>query len=254
MPPHDEAVTALNLDGSVAWVWRPREIDNDDLSFGGVPNLFQIETTTVPGGDPITVDVVGVGNKDGTYYVMDRDGVNRRFTDEVVDHGSSNFPYWTTKVVAGGSFSGIIATAAVDQDRGQIYISIPFPQRGNPKEPNVHALDMNTGKILWQRDLQLGSFAPTSAIPGLVFTGSLATGAINVFDADTGEKLHAIPGIGIPAIASGIVVNDGIIMTGGGIGARGPITGDFPSTATITSFIPNNITALCVPGTASCPL
>jgi hypothetical protein len=251
MPPHDEAITALNLDGSVAWHWRPREIDNDDLSFGGVPNLFKIETTTVPGGDSITVDVVGVGNKDGTYYVLDRDGINKRFTDEVVDYRSSDFPYWTTKVVKGGSFSGIIATAAVDQDARRIYFSSPFQDISKPQKPNVHALDMDTGGILWQKDLILGSFAPTSAIPGVVFTGSVVA-KIHAFDAESGEKLYASPNIGDTSVASGVVINDGILIVGGGIGARSPITGDFPSISTTNSWIPNNITALCVPGTTNC--
>lgn len=253
MPPHDEAITALNLDGTVAWRWRPREIDNDDLSFGAVPNLFQIKTTTVPGGDPITVDVVGVGNKDGTYYVLDRDGVNRRFIDEVVDYRSTNFPYWQTKVVEGGSFSGIIATAAVDQDSRRIYFSSPYQDIENPQTPNVHALDMDTGDVLWQKDIPLGSFAPTSAIPDVVFTGSVMS-KIFAWDAETGEQLYASGNIANPAVASGVVVNNGIIIVGGGIGARSPVTGEFPSTATQTSWIPNNITALCVPGTANCPL
>ena len=34
MPPYDEALFALTLDGDPAWVWRPREVDNDDLAFG----------------------------------------------------------------------------------------------------------------------------------------------------------------------------------------------------------------------------
>ena len=253
MPPHDEAVTALNLDGSVAWVWRPREIDNDDLSFGGVPNLFQIETTTLPGGEPITVDVVGVGNKDGTYYVMDRDGINQRYTEEVVDDRSADFPYWRTRVVEGGSFSGIISTAAVDQEREQVYFTNPYQDLDNPQRPNVHALDMNTGEVLWQKDLPLGSFAPTSAIPGLVFTGSVIS-KIYAFDADTGEMLYASPNIGDTSVASGVVVHDGIVLVGGGIGARSPVTGEFPNTSTRNSWIPNNVTALCVPGTTACPL
>jgi len=253
MPAHDEAITALNLDGSVAWHWRPREIDNDDLSFGGVPNLFQIETTTVPGGESITVDVVGVGNKDGTYYVLDRDGINKRFTDEVVDYRSSTFPYWRTKVIEGGSFSGIIATAAVDKERGRIFFSSPYQDLENPQTPNVHALDMHTGEIVWQRDIPLGSFAPTSAIPGVVFTGSVLA-KIYAFDADTGEQLYASPNIGDTSVASGVVVNDGILIVGGGIGARSPVTGEFTSISTKNSWKRNNVTALCVPGTTNCPL
>jgi hypothetical protein len=68
------------------------------------------------------------------------------------------------------------------------------------------------------------------------------------------EHLLALEGIGTPAVASGAVVNDGILLVGGGIGARSPVTGDFPSTSTTTSWFPNNITVLCVPGTTNCPL
>jgi hypothetical protein len=253
MPPHDEAVTALNLDGSVAWVWRPREVDNDDLAFGGVPNLFRMTTTTIPGDEPITVDVVGVGNKDGTYYVMDRDGINRRYTDTVVDSDSADFPYWYTNVVEGGSFSGIISTAAVDRELGQVYFSNPYQLLSAPQHPNVHALDMHTGEVRWQRDLPLGSFAPTSAIPGVVFTGSVLQ-KIYAFDAVTGEQLYASDIIGNTSVASGVVVHKGIVLVGGGIGARHPVTGEFPDTATENSWIPNNVTALCVPGVEGCPL
>ena len=42
MPPYDEAIFALGLDGTPAWRWRPREVDNADLAFGAVPNLFTI--------------------------------------------------------------------------------------------------------------------------------------------------------------------------------------------------------------------
>ena len=253
MPPHDCAITALTLDGSLAWTWRPREIDNGDLSFGAVPNLFQIQTTTIPGGEAITVDVVGVGSKDGTYYVMDREGVNKRYTEQVVDHRSADFLYWSTKVVPGGSFSGIIATAAVDQQRERVYFSSPYQSLTNPQRPNVHALAINTGAVVWQRELPLGSFAPTSAIPGVVFTGDVLT-KIHAWDADTGEQLWSSPDIGNTSVASGAVVNDGILFVGGGIGARHPITGAFPDTSTANSWIPNNITAFCVPGTANCPL
>jgi len=253
MPPHDEAVTALDFDGGVVWVWRPREIDNGDLSFGGVPNLFRITTTTLPGGEPLAVDVVGVGNKDGTYYVMDRDGVNRRYTEEVVDYTSAEFPYWRTKVVEGGSFQGIISTAAVDQELERVYFSNPNTELEDSQRPNAHALDMNTGEVIWQRDLPLGSFAPTSAIPGVVFTGSVLF-KFHAFDARTGEQLYASPNVGNTSVASGIVVHKGIVLTGGGIGARHPVTGQFSDDSTQNSWIPNDVTALCVPGTAGCPL
>ena len=38
MPAYDEAIVALDFNGYPAWRWRPREVDNDDLAFGGAPN------------------------------------------------------------------------------------------------------------------------------------------------------------------------------------------------------------------------
>ena len=70
MPRYDEALVALRTDGTPAWSWRPREVDNDDLAFGAAPNLFTIDVDGTP------TEVVGIGGKDGTYYVLDRDGVN----------------------------------------------------------------------------------------------------------------------------------------------------------------------------------
>ena len=40
MPAYDEAIVALDFNGNPAWRWRPREVDNADLAFGAVPNLF----------------------------------------------------------------------------------------------------------------------------------------------------------------------------------------------------------------------
>src|SRR5690606_29734657 len=99
MPPYDSAIFSLTLDGEPRWVWRPRDVDNDDLGFGGVPNLFRVEI----GGE--MRDVVGVGMKDGHYYLLDRDGTNE-ITGRVE-------PYWKTRVVTGGAIGGIISSAAV---------------------------------------------------------------------------------------------------------------------------------------------
>ena len=145
MPPFDEALVALHFDGTPAWRWRPREVDNDNLAFGATPNLFQIEI------DGMRRDVVGVGNKDGTYYVLDREGVNVRTGVRWDDANPVALPYWSTQVVPGGNPGGIIATAAVDAQAGRIYVSTapgsldPF----TPQRPTVHALDKNTGAILW---------------------------------------------------------------------------------------------------------
>src|SRR5581483_6665176 len=113
MPPFDAAIVALHFDGTPAWRWRPRDVDPSDFDFGAVPNLFSI---TVNG---TSHDVVGSGCKDGTYYVIDRDGVNPitgAHADPVTS--PSDLPYWTRNVVPGGDVGGILATAAVDEAAG----------------------------------------------------------------------------------------------------------------------------------------
>jgi outer membrane protein assembly factor BamB len=235
MPPYDEAIFSLTFDGDPVWVWRPREVDNADLAFGGVPNLFEIEF----GG--ATRQVVGVGNKDGTYYVLDRDGTN-----EVT---GAIEPYWQTNVVPGGDIGGIISTASVDEGARRIYFSTAAgesPAHNPPKpsqQPTLHALDMDTGAIVWQNDAahgfgppQLPSFGPTSASPGVVYFGQLPAAQLRVHDAANGAQLAKVDLAGI-ALASMATVRDGTVLVGEGIAIPG---------------IPADLTALCVPGTTGC--
>ncbi len=245
MPPYDEALLVLNFAGEAVWRWRPREVDNDDLAFGAAPNLF----TAVIAEEERAV--VGIGNKDGTYYLLDRDGVNEVNGVRWDDLNNDDLPYWATNVVPGGPAGGILATAAVDREARRIYFGTapgfgPF----DPQRPTVHALDADTGAVLWQNTAEPAAdatFSPTSAIPGVVFTGTVLGGFLRSYDAATGEKLGSI-GVGV-AVASAPVVIDGLVMVGAGIGTRGP---NPESPADISSRVPQNLTALCVPGTAAC--
>ena len=239
MPPYDEAVFALRFDGEPLWVWRPREVDNDDLAFGGAPNLFEIEF----GG--ATRQVLGVGNKDGTYYVLDRDGTNQ--LSGVVE------PYWQTQVVPGGDIGGILATASVDEIDRRIYFStapgdgvVNDPRGQPPQQPTLHALDMDSGGILWQNDAANGfdppedaSFGPTSASPEVVYFNQLPGAWLRVHDAATGAELTRINLLQFGG-ASMATVRDGTVLIGAGIGPGIPASFD------------TNVTALCVPGTTGC--
>jgi Putative metal-binding motif len=94
------------------------------------------------------------------------------------------------------------------------------------------------------------SFGPTSAIPGVVFTGSVPPpGALRAYDAATGARRVRIT-LGDVAVASGAAVVDGIVVVGSGIGAHNFERIEDPSHQ--TSRIPENVTALCVRGTADC--
>lgn len=239
MPRYDEAIFALSFDGEPVWVWRPREVDNDDLAFGGAPNLFEIDF----GG--ATRQVVGVGNKDGSYYVLDRDGINR--VTGVVE------PYWQTRVVPGGDIGGIIATASVDEGDRRIYFStaagdgvVNNPASKPAQQPTLHALDMDSGAILWQNDAangftppQFASYGPTSASPGLVYFGQVPLAALRIHDAASGAELKRVD-LSHFAAASMATVRDGTVLVGESIGPG------------ITASLPADLTALCVSGTSGC--
>lgn len=205
MPPHDEALFALTLDGDPVWTWRPREEDNDDLAFGAVPNLFEAEI----GGE--VREVVGIGNKDGTYYVLDRDGVNE-LTDAIE-------PYWQTNVVAGGPIGGIIGSASVGE--GVVVFSTGFGTSiSRPQKPAAHALNAGDGSIRWQDSSVDTSYAPCMGVPGLALCGGTPRPNINLFDRSAGTLLKSVLSAGVPSgVAAGATVVGGQMFVGAGTGA-----------------------------------
>jgi outer membrane protein assembly factor BamB len=253
MPPFDEGLTALRLDGTPAWRWRPREVDNEDLAFGATPNLFRVRI------GKRRIDVVGIGGKDGTYYLLDRDGENELTGVAWDDADPLALPYWSTNVVPGGFAGGIIGTPAVDEKRGRIYFATgPGVDPMNPQQPTVHALDARTGAVLWENDgSQPGdgdsAFGPTAATAKLVFVGSVVAPRLRIYDAATGELLagHLVGDALLgSAIASGAVPIDGTVLVGTGIGT---LTGNPSSPSEITARFPSSLVALCVAGKKGCP-
>jgi outer membrane protein assembly factor BamB len=252
MPDYDEALVALRFDGMPAWRWRPREVDNDDLAFGATPNLFTIQLA----GDD--VDVVGIGGKDGTYYVIDRDGMNE-VTGEGFDPGDAlALPYWTRNLVPGGVQGGIIGTPAIDVKARRAYIATAQGQTDPPaipQQPTIHALDLDSGEILWQNGIGdypdgSASFSPVGATPELMFVGSLLFQNLRIYDSESGELLatRLVGDASFGGVASGAVAIDGTLLVGTGIGAL-----DAGESAEITARTPSSLVALCVPRSKGCP-
>jgi hypothetical protein len=105
---------------------------------------------------------------------------------------------------------------------------------------------MHTGAIVWENTTEPNadaSFAPSMAIPGVVFEGKDVGGVLRAYAADTGTLLGQFPvSFTLPSAPA---VVDGLVILGGGSGERG---GDADS----VSRIPQPVTALCVPGTPAC--
>jgi outer membrane protein assembly factor BamB len=114
----------------------------------------------------------------------------------------------------------------------------------------VHAVDADHGTIVWQNTAEPNadaSFAPTVAIPGVVFAGRTVGGAVRAYDAATGTKLASYPA-GVTLAAAPAVV-DGLVIVGSGSGSR---SDDPTDPAEIEATMPVDITAFCVTGTRAC--
>lgn len=233
MPPYDEAVFALDVaTGEPAWVWRPREVDPEDLSFGAVPNLFTIEFA---GAER---EVIGVGNKDGNYYVLDRDGTN-----EVTGRVE---PYWSRRVVEGGAIGGLIASAAVGEGKVLFSTAVGLDLDA-PQLPAAWSLDAASGDVLWSSSEAGPSYSATSAVPGVAFMGSLG-GTLYGYDTDTGAQLVKLNARGPLGSAPSIV--DGSLYLGAGTGERG---GNPTRIAYVVSLVPSPVNAFCIAGRDGCP-
>ncbi len=125
--PYTEAIIAVGLsDGKPRWSYQPHPPNNDDLDFAGAPNLFSVDGH----------DLVGLGNKDGTYYAVDRDSGELVWkavaTGPGLDEKGSNF-----------STGGFIAPTAYADG------TVAGGTAVGPA-PYLHAIDAADGSIRWQ--------------------------------------------------------------------------------------------------------
>lgn len=86
-PPFHEAVIALDMAGNLKWAFRPRKTDKCDFDFGASPNIIDFG---IPGFGPF----VGIGGKDGTYYLL---------AEEDFPGEKDGALIWSKRVVFGGS-------------------------------------------------------------------------------------------------------------------------------------------------------
>jgi polyvinyl alcohol dehydrogenase (cytochrome) len=131
-----------------------------DYDFGASPNVFRVHGR----------DLVGDGSKNGTYYAVD---------------AKSGKLAWRTKVAPGGSFGGVLGSAALADHR----LIVPA-NMGNamPEASEVVALDPGSGKIAWTHALAGHILGPVSAVPGVAFVSS-DTGALVALSTERGRKL-----------------------------------------------------------------
>jgi outer membrane protein assembly factor BamB len=168
---------------------------------------------------------VGIGCKDGTYYVIER----------LTDNPAGQL-VWATNVVFGGAAGGFIGTAAFDGTSlfsataiGDV--NAPSPSGCDPsnprdtriQEPSLHALTAANGEVQWQQ-ARSQSFAPTSLAAGVVFSGSVGP-TLHAYEARTGQLLahFRLPGAvnaGATPVGTTVFVGSGNTFNGQGSGVH----------------------------------
>jgi hypothetical protein len=225
VPPYHNAVIALHADtGRLRWVFQPTRRGACDFDFGASPNLIDLGLGRY----------VGIGGKDGTYYLLDRLTFN--------PHGRL---VWSHRVVFGGNEGGFIGSTAVDGSAvfgataiGDGHIIDPNPadlcDPSNPKDtflqdPSMHAFDLlgRHGRVAWQAK-QNYSAAPTTVANGVVFSGLLGINTpfgLNAYHARSGVllKTFAMPGSvnsGATPVGKMLFVGSGTTTDGSGSGVH----------------------------------
>lgn len=208
---YSEAIVGVDLDtGKPRWSYQPRtEMTAQDWDFAGAPNLFSI-------GDR---EVVGLGSKDGRYYLVDR------WDGELV---------WKARAVRqeadddGFAFGGFIGATSVAPDADGRLVVAGGTAVGDC--PCQHAFDAATGEALWQSPEAGGTYGASAAAGGVVFTAGIDQ-TLRAYDLATGEVLwkHALSSLSAsgPAIAGDLLVI--------GVGFREP-GNDAPPTGGVQAF------------------
>jgi len=203
--PRSDSLIAIHYDtGAVAWVHQFTAGDVFTISHGGpgpdadvgaAPNLFSIAGR----------DVVGVGQKNGFYHVLDRE------TGELV---------WEVSLTRGSPLGGVMVTAAVND--GVIYVNsnkwvaFGFVTSGmhSPLDTSsTFALDARDGTVLWETPMPAPMFGGMTFANGVVYHGTI-DGTVHALAAADGTELWTDKPGG--DVASGFSISDGTLYVGRG--------------------------------------
>jgi len=185
-----EAMVALNLDdGSVAWSYQPHEENQDDFDFAGAPNLFEANGRAL----------VGLGNKDGVYYAVDRATGELVWSTKAAEPGlpepGSNF--------STGGFIGPTAFADGVIAGGTAVGGSPF----------LHAMDSTTGEIIWQQDEAAATYGAAAVANGVLISGGTDF-TIRALELATGDVLWSEEVSGAVSGGAAIVDDDVVAVAG----------------------------------------
>ena len=209
--PRGDSLIAIHYKtGKVAWVHQFTAGDvftvagggpGPDADVGASPNLFSI------GGRA----VVGVGQKNGFYHVLDRG------TGDTV---------WEVQLTGGSPLGGVMVTAAVhggviyvNSNKWRVFGFVTTGMNSPLDTSSTFALDARDGKVLWETPMPAPMFGAMSYANGVVYQGTI-DGTVHALSAADGRELWSDkPGGGI---AGGFSVAGGSLYVGHGFWFSAP--------------------------------
>lgn len=204
-PPMADSLVALDIKtGKKRWstqftypdVFSAAYPHGKDADVGASPNLWSSKGR----------DLVGAGDKGGTFHAVDRD------TGKVV---------WQSELTPGSAFGGEIGSAAYIDGRLVASSNVGDPATNAPTNvTHVFGLDPDTGNKQWTSEPLKGKiFAPIGAVPGVAFCGT-DSGRMLALDTASGATLWSMDAPAQTACGPSIV--DGRLLWGYGFVMFGP--------------------------------
>lgn len=197
--PESLAVAVIKTNSSLnllsSWQVPSASLPNDDSDFGSTPTLFHASISGV------VHQMVGMQNKNGTYYAFDRSAISRG-------------PLWQQQMAGGGDCPecGDADIAPSAYDGHHLLVGSAQTQiNGANCAGSIRELQPATGRTVWADCLQSGAvLGAVTAVPGVTFIGAgdtayavaTSTGAIlwSYQDTNGGSDFW-----GAPTISSGRV-------------------------------------------------
>jgi outer membrane protein assembly factor BamB len=211
-PGVEDAVMAFDSrTGAVLWtdelvkgdIWNGNIVpgpNNPDADLGDSPKIF-----TLPSGET----AVGIGSKDGFYFVMD-----------AATGAPINGPNGL-QLEVGGVLGGLFATGAVDQQDGIVFQNgVDWPTLGITPAPPVggdlYAVSLDGKTVLWDFKTAAPNGSGVAIANGVVYFESL-DGTLYALNAKAPDAAHALLGsFQIGGNYSGPAVADGHVFVGTG--------------------------------------
>ena len=142
--------------GDLVWAFNapPNDGQNspiDDVGFSASPNLFAAAI------DGVQRDLVGIGQKSGAFWVVDRE---------------TGAQVWTTTLSPAGFLGGMEGTSAY-ADGIVVVPATNWPEFDGPATGSIQALNAETGEVLWTAEQAAPVPAPVAISNDVVFHAGL---------------------------------------------------------------------------------